>query len=404
MNAFRHVIIKALAVTSCLCFVMLCNAQHQLLPGDSSVMVLPDSSNFVTASVLVASPGQPIYSVFGHCAIRMQCPAHHLDFVYSQSTNPDASDFFRFFAGKNEIAVLAVPTEQYLADFKRDGRGVKEYKLNLTHHEKQHLWQLLDEAIMSNDPLHFDLLSENCVNMTMVMIEQSLIDEQFDAGQLPEQMYWKDGDLLRYYARHSSWAEFLFITFLGSDCDGSRTLERKLAPEFIVPVLQGATFVSGDGYRRPVLTGEAKEILPQVLNDHKAVVSPTWFFVAMLVLVVVITLFELLKGWHALAHITDVMLFAFQTLLGLLLVYTTFISSLFGISWNWFLIPFCPLAIVLWLVMTKHRRSLYFIFSVVLFIFILLTPVSSQIDLPHQLITATFAVRTASNAFKQFKP
>lgn len=397
MNVLRHIIIKALAVTSCLCFVVLCHAQNQLQPGDSSVMVLPDSSNFVTASVLVASPGQPVYSIFGHCAIRMQCPAHHLDFVYSQSTNPDASDFFRFFAGKNEIAVLAVPTEQYLADFKRDGRGVKEYELNLTHHEKQHLWQLLDEAIMSNDLLHFDLLSDNCVNMTMVMIEQSLIDEQFDAGQLPEQMYWKDGDLLRYYARHSSWAEFLFITFLGSDCDGSRTLERKLAPEFIVPVLQGATFVSADGYRRPVLKGEAQEILPQVLNDSKAVVSPTWFFAALLALVVVITLLEWLKGWHALAHITDVVLFAFQALVGLLLVYTTFVSSLFGILWNWFLIPFCPLAIVLWLAMTKHRRILYFIFSVVLFIFVLLTPVSSQIDLPHQLLVGTFVVRTVSN-------
>ena len=188
MNVIRHIIIKALAVTSCLCFVVLCHAQNQLQPGDSSVMVLPDSSNFVTASVLVASPGQPIYSVFGHCAIRMQCPAHHLDFVYSQSTNPDASDFFRFFAGKNEIAVLAVPTEQYLADFKRDGRGVKEYELNLTHHEKQHLWQLLDEAIMSNDLLHFDLLSDNCVNMTMVMIEQSkLQDKLFLAHYLKHQ-------------------------------------------------------------------------------------------------------------------------------------------------------------------------------------------------------------------------
>lgn len=399
MNVIRHIIIKALAVTSCLCFVIICNAQNELQPGDSSVMVLPDSSNFVTASVLVASPGQPIYSIFGHCAIRMQCPAHHLDFVYSQSTNPDASNFLRFFAGDDEMAVLSVQTEEYLAAYKCEGREVKQYNLNLSHHEKQRLWMLLDEAVINNEPLHFDLLSENCVNMTMVMIEQSLIDEQFDAGQLPEQMYWKDGDLLRYYARHSSWAEFLFVTFAGSACDGARTLERKLAPEFIVPVLQGATFVSADGYRRPVLNGEAKELLPQLLNDHKTLVSPTCFFAALLALVIVVTMLEWLKGWNVLAHIIDVVLFSFQTLVGLLLVYTTFISSLFGTSWNWYLIPFCPLAIVLWLVMAKHRRTLYFIFSVVLFIFILLTPVSKQIDLPHQLVTLIFAVRTGSNYF-----
>ncbi|MBQ4138143.1 MAG: hypothetical protein II592_01175, partial [Muribaculaceae bacterium] len=39
--------------------------------------LLPDSSNFVTASLLIASPGEALYSSYGHCALRMECPVHN---------------------------------------------------------------------------------------------------------------------------------------------------------------------------------------------------------------------------------------------------------------------------------------------------------------------------------------
>lgn len=400
MNVLRHIIIKALAVTSCLCFVMVCKAQNQLQPGDSSVMVLPDSSNFIIASLLISSPGNPIYSVFGHCAIRMQCPAHHLDYVYSQATNPDVSNFFRFITGKDEIAVLAIPVETYLEEFKNDGRGVLQYDLNLTHHEKQKLWQLLDKSLLQSDDHHFDLLTENCLNMSMVMIEQSLIDEQLDAAPLPEQLTWENGRLLRYYCRQAPWAEFIFVTFCGSACDGYERLERKLSPELVATVLQNASFVSSDGYRRPVLIGDSLELLPTLASRSKTAMTPNVTFGVLLLLVLIVTFLEWQKGCYRLAHVIDVTLFVFQTVVGILLAYTTFVSSLYGTHWNWYLIPFCPLAIVLWLLLLKHRRNLYYFFSVVLFIFILLTPISSQIDLPHQLLVVTFLVRIVSNNLK----
>lgn len=397
----KHILQRLAWVLCCLCLPLLCRAQDQLLPGDSTVMVLPDSSNFVTASLLIASPGKPIYSVFGHCAIRMQCPAHHLDYAYSLSTNPDASSFFRFFAGKNQAAMLDVEIKDYLSDYERDGRSVTQYELNLTHHEKQRLWQLLDEAIMRGPVYEFNMLNTNCVQMSMVMIEQALINEQFDAGQLPEKLMWDNGRLARYHARNTPWGEFIYITFIGTYDDGNEQIERKLSPETIVELMQGATFVSDGGYRRPVLKGEPQQLLPLLQQDRPSWLSPTLAFSFLLVLVLIITLVEWLRGWYLLARITDVVLFVSQTLVGLFLAYTSFVSGLLGTHWNWYLIPFCPLAIVLWLVFRKHKAisTVYLLFTITLIIFLLLTPVSSQLDLPHQLITATFAVRTASNFF-----
>ena len=134
MKILKHTLASLLAALA-----LLCQAQ-ELQPGDPNVIVLPDSSNFVTASLLVASPGQPIYSVFGHCALRLQCPAHHLDYVYSLEMDGTGMSFLRFIAGQNQAAMLGVPFDEYLSEYRNEGRGVMQYDLNLTHHEKQCLW------------------------------------------------------------------------------------------------------------------------------------------------------------------------------------------------------------------------------------------------------------------------
>ena len=39
--------------------------------------------NFVIASVLLAEPGGALYSNVGHVALRLQCPEHQLDYIFS---------------------------------------------------------------------------------------------------------------------------------------------------------------------------------------------------------------------------------------------------------------------------------------------------------------------------------
>ena len=64
----------------------------QAAPEDS-VKVLPDSSNFVTASLLVAEPLHALYSVFGHAMLRMECPVHGLDYVFTFESDPNFGTF-----------------------------------------------------------------------------------------------------------------------------------------------------------------------------------------------------------------------------------------------------------------------------------------------------------------------
>ena len=62
--------------------------------------VKPDSSNFVTASYVVASPGEKIYSRLGHATLRLECPSYKLDYCFTFETDVEPGDYLRFFAGQ----------------------------------------------------------------------------------------------------------------------------------------------------------------------------------------------------------------------------------------------------------------------------------------------------------------
>ena len=106
-----------------LCFLMLFGIKTtsaQVVDGydgplpDPSIEVLADSSNFVTASLLIVTPSNSFYSVFGHAALRMQCPAYHLDYVFTFESDPNVSGFMTFFMGKSKASFVSVPSGVFL--------------------------------------------------------------------------------------------------------------------------------------------------------------------------------------------------------------------------------------------------------------------------------------------------
>lgn len=366
-------------------------------PNDS-IKVLPDSSNFVTASLVTISPTNEVYSVFGHTAIRMECPVHQLDYVFTFESDPSVNGFVTFFAGKAKARFIAVPTQEFIESMRGLGRGVKQYELNLTLHEEQELWRNLDNDMVEGAHRKFNLLVNNCVSMTVMKLHQSCINEHIEWGKEEKLTLLNNGDYVRQCVGRSPWAEFLFITFMGSVCEESYGYESRLCPENIITEMKKASFVSEEDGKRPVLTGEEKELLPVMGTVKDTKTTPMLLFVALLVFTCLLTFAEWHWNWVKPAHIYDVILFVTQTLLGLGLLYITFVSELLGRHFNWYLIPFNPLPFVFWLCLRKQKNygRVYLFYTLVLVAFMALTPFLSQLDVPHQLITAVLAVRCGS--------
>lgn len=366
---------------------------------NDSVVVAPDSSNFVTASILTISPTNEVYSVFGHTAIRMECPVHQLDYVFTFESDPSVGGFLTFFAGKAKARFIAVPTQQFLNDMERIGRGVKQNELNLAHHEKQELWRNLDNDMVAGAHRKFNLLLNNCVSMAVMKLYQSCIDEHLEWTVNPALTIMNNGDYVRQCVQQSPWASFWFITFMGTVCEDSYDYESRLCPVNLIEEMRKASFINEEkGTKRAVLTGQESTLLPETTSLHQSIITPTVVFGLLLLVVCFLTFAEWRWNWKRPVRYIDAALFVIQSLSGLILLYVTWVSELLGAHWNWYLIPFNPIPLILWLCLRKQKNygRVYLLYTVVLVAFIALTPFISQLDLPHQLITAILAIRCGS--------
>ena len=61
-----------------------------------------------------------------------------------------------------------------------------QYKLNLTTHEKQELWRLLDNDYVDDDMRHFNFLQNNCSSVSLRSIESVMDEESIDFNGWPE--------------------------------------------------------------------------------------------------------------------------------------------------------------------------------------------------------------------------
>lgn len=387
-----HILIAAIAV--------LCLSVNASAKADSTYVLLPDSSNFVKASLVVVSPGNNIYSSLGHCAIHLECPVHDLDYYFSFGTyTADDYTVLQFFAGTLKAQYLSFKPELFLLDYINEEREVKEVELNLNLHEQQRLWQLLDEELANTDKYKFNYLNTNCTSMSLRAIEWSLINEQLEFGKWPEPMTWNNGECASYHTRHQPWLTFINNSLMGVAADDFYDQEERMSPEVIIPVLESARIVPNDGGKpRPVFKGKPVTILPLKQPITPSPITPMVIFSALLAVVIVITLLEWHLKWRLPAQITDSILLVSQTVIGLLLMYMSFVTCLFGLHWNWYLIVFNPIPVIVWLLWRNKidKKRLYAFYFVVLLTFVALTPFSTQLDIEHQLITLTFAVRCAS--------
>ena len=345
MSSLRHIISE---VQWCVIMLMI----HCFAICQASAATSPDSTHFVTASLMVISPGNEIYSVFGHCVLHMQCPSKNLDYVYTFETEPN---YLKFFAGKSKACFVAVPTHEFLQQYKAEGRGVTEYALNLTPHEKQELWRALDEDMEEGPTRRFTMLKSNCVSMSLFMVEQVLEKRYIDFSPNNWLLRMGNARVLHSCLRHSPWADFIFFTFLGTEADKCWTVEEMLSPATVEPCLQSDHIVSTDGHQRwPVICGK-----PHLLSKARPMVARSWFtpnvFALLLLLLIVgISICGHMCHQNRMLFVTDAFFFLLQTIIGCTLLYVSVVSNLFGRGWNWYLISFNPLPLVVWLCF-RHR-------------------------------------------------
>ncbi len=295
-----------------------------------------EDEDFVIASLLVASPGDVLYSCVGHACLRMQCPEHDLDYCFSYEGEPVEHQILRFFAGKLKMGMFAVPTEEFLSIYKKEQRGIMQYRLNLPLEAKRRLWKILDDRMMEGANLPYDYLKRGCAQTTIQFLIQSLDTIPIQFAPWTEKYDKTVRELTVAQLDDAPWNRLYLLTIVGNRADADcPPVERITMPADLVEVLQGATI---DG--KSIIS----EAPVELIHVEKAM-GHTWF--TPMLLAILLLLFSVANFWLRWSFI-DWLLLGLQCLLGVFLTYLVFISDLPCTEWNWLLIPFNPLPLLLW--------------------------------------------------------
>lgn len=340
--------------------------------------ILHPAEDFVTASICVASPGEEMYSALGHACLRLQCPSHNLDYVYSYESEDATQKVLDFFAGKLKMLVLAVPTDFYVAHYMPEGRGMEEYTLNLPIRVKQRLWQQMDKRI-AYSPVPYDYLNRGCALSILRWLEEAIGKDSIEYAPWPEK-YGRSRAEIVYDSITNEWSSFFLATFVAGEVhkiniDNTRKV---LLPTELIEVLQGAK-----AFGEPILTeGNHRSLLAARRSPQRSNVTP--IMVAFVILFLSFLNLWLHNVWIRWAVLLPCLL------IGTFVLCLVLFSSLPCTQWSVLVVPFCPLPFIFW--KWRYWWALPFAIVCVTWIVVILLYPHRLADGAHLLLAAAMAL------------
>ena len=135
-----------------------------LLLASQQQTVAQDSSR-IRVSLLTCTPGEELYSIFGHSAIRIIDSNNVTDYVYNYGTfNFDDEGFYlKFVRGKLLYYVSLERADDFIYNYMASGRGITEQLLNLSAEEKITVQKALNENLKEENKYYkYDFFLDNC--------------------------------------------------------------------------------------------------------------------------------------------------------------------------------------------------------------------------------------------------
>ena len=151
---------------------MLIGASVQAQP-----LVVPPLSEAASAALVTVTPGEAVYSRFGHTGIRIHDPVQGLDVLYNFGTfRFDEWFLFKFAYGALDYELSSASFPRAVA-FYRDveRRGVVAQTLRMTPDQVQALFEALEVNLRpENRTYRYDFLFDNCATRPRDVIERVL--------------------------------------------------------------------------------------------------------------------------------------------------------------------------------------------------------------------------------------
>jgi len=304
-----------------------------------SLQAQQDSLCNIRISLLTCSPGEDLYSIWGHSALRVVDRSANKDIIYNYGTFDfdDPAFYSKFTRGKLLYFVSVQKFENFLEEYQYYQRGITEQVLDLSCSEKVKLVSALQEnAKEENKYYTYDFIVDNCTTRLRDIVFKNANTVTTRDIRSDEKITFRN--LIHKYldSSYQYWSKLGIDILLGTPLDKKLTNnEAMFLPDYLLKGFD-STSISNVNYSRP-LVSEKREILKPALSKPKSTIfTPLVVFAIILVLILALSF---ASNAGKFLSVFDFMLFFLTGALGIFLMFMWFgtdhpeCKNNFNIAW-----------------------------------------------------------------------
>lgn len=322
----------------------------------SNVNAYTQDKSGLRISLLTCAPGEDLYALFGHTAIRVTDSVSLTDWVYNYGTFnfSDPNFYVKFARGKLRYYLSAEPFNDFASSYYYEGRNIREQVLNATESEKIAILRALQTNLLEENRYYaYDFFLDNCTTRPRDLLLKHLQP----APQLPAVMDTNTTfrEAIHLYLNNGKqyWSKLGIDILLGARTDAvMQPMQQLFLPDNLMTAMDKSA-----EHNRVLLTSSPYMLEPQ--KPRKTLITP----LAAIALVSVLLAWFTTRKNKRLAAWVDRFIFFITGFLGVILVFMWVATDHTMTKNNFNLVWALPThgVISLWVASTARWVRIYFL-------------------------------------------
>lgn len=324
--------------------------------GQNPGVILSDDSKI---SLLTCSPGDELYSVFGHSAIRVNDSINKIDIVFNYGTFDfsDPNFYTNFVKGRLNYILSLAYFNRFMMEYDMEDRWIYEQVLNIDKNQRQFLFDsLLTNYQPENRYYLYDFFMDNCATRIRDIFVEGIPQRiDFDYRCFEETKSFRQ--LLQPYLVQKPWARFGIDLALGMPADRTAApWDFMFLPDHMLAAFQHASFVN-DSISQPFASEPEAILVGKTRNEKKAANQPLFLFLFVLIIGISFSVRDF--GRTSLSNWFDAVLFGLVGILGILITFLWFFTDHQVTPWNLNILWAHPLHLFAIILLFSNRLKVF---------------------------------------------
>lgn len=329
-------------------------------------------SDSATISLITCSPGEEVYSKFGHSALRVNDPVSGIDLVFNYGVFSFETDnfYYKFIKGETDYQLGVYETSIFLPEYAQRNSMVWEQTLDLSSSEKRRLISLLEENYKPENRIYrYNFVFDNCSTRPRDIVIRSLHGYVNYPPQTSGRTFRQR---IGTYVGFDTWLKFGIDVIFGLEADKFVTLnESMFLPEELMSHFQSAEIKTPDGQNRKLVSKYAIIVNKSDAKTTSSfdIAKPFNLTLMLLVIGILVSIWDIKRKRYC-KHF-DVVILTVTGLAGLVVSYLMFFSLHPLVKSNLNVLWLNPLnlivAVVIWI---RPLRAYLFAYQILNMVFL----------------------------------